>query len=313
VIRNPVLTRELTQRVRSRRWAITISLYLLVLAAILKLTADGIARVSNAMQCVGSGVCFRAFGALAGTGAGRTMFQVLLAVVLFMLCLLLPGVTAGAIAGERARQTLVPLQLTLLSPMQILLGKLFASTAFVLLLIVATLPVFTAPFWLGGVSVADVVKAFAMLILIAVALACVGLLFSTVLRRITGAIVVTYAIVFVLLFGTTVAYFAQYTFVASSTPMRAQRPPALVLAPNPFVAMAAVVGSTNATGANPFDGIARVFGDTRNRGRVGAPGVPASGTDGWFWTLSVWSYAVIIALCLWLAARRLRVPSGAPA
>src|SRR5205085_1967042 len=73
--------------------------------------------------------------AQAASSAGRSIYHWLLFVMLALICFIVPGLTAGAIAGERERQTLIPLQITLLSPRSIVFGKLLASLAFVVLLL----------------------------------------------------------------------------------------------------------------------------------------------------------------------------------
>ncbi|MGH3370680.1 MAG: ABC transporter permease, partial [Nocardioidaceae bacterium] len=62
---------------------------------------------------------------------GREVFEWLIFFMMLLVLFLVPGYTSGAIAGERERQTLVPLQVTLLKPWQIVIGKLGASVAFV--------------------------------------------------------------------------------------------------------------------------------------------------------------------------------------
>src|SRR5205085_6000411 len=99
--------------------------------------------------------------AQAASSAGRSIYHWLLFVMLALICFIVPGLTAGAIAGERERQTLIPLQITLLSPRSIVFGKLLASLAFVVLLVVAALPFLSVSFLLGGVAASEVVKASA--------------------------------------------------------------------------------------------------------------------------------------------------------
>jgi len=61
-----------------------------------------------------------------------------------------PGLTSGAISGERERQTLDVLLVTPLSPGEIVVSKLLATSAFITLLVVATLPLYILAFSYGG-------------------------------------------------------------------------------------------------------------------------------------------------------------------
>ena len=71
-----------------------------------------------------------------------------------------PGLTAGAISTEREKQTLSILLTTSQSSFQIISGKLLSSIAFLLLLIVAGLPIYSLVFLFGGISPMDFVKVF---------------------------------------------------------------------------------------------------------------------------------------------------------
>ncbi len=162
---NPVLARELKQRMRGRHVWLVVTLYLAVLAVILRWV-----YVASSRDEFNGG-----FDLLASATAGRAIFQWLLFFMLLLVCFIVPGLTAGAISGERERQTMVALQLTLLRPRSIVLGKLLASLAFVVLLIIASLPLVTVPFLVGGVSLPEVVKGLWMVLATAVTLACLTL------------------------------------------------------------------------------------------------------------------------------------------
>ena len=97
--------------------------------------------------------------------------------------LALGSTVGGSIASERDAQTLQPLQLTALSPGDIVAGKLVASMAYLLLLLVCLAPALTIPFLVGGVSLGGALKSFGVLFLICLELAAVALAVSAVLRR----------------------------------------------------------------------------------------------------------------------------------
>lgn len=246
---NPVLGRELTQRMRGRSSWIILLLYLALLALILRMVYGAI----------GDGTVPGRADVLGAASAGRAIFHWMLFFILALVCFIVPGVTAGAIAGERERQTLVSLQVTMLRPSAIVSGKLWASLAYMLLLIVATLPLLGVTLVVGGVSLTEVIAGLAMVLLTAVALASVAIAASAVFRRTQAATVVSYGITVLLVIGTFVVYGFQ-AVVARSEP----EPPApAVLALNPFVATADVVRgrSLDRSIDSPFVGLQSLIGE----------------------------------------------------
>jgi len=231
---NPVLARELKQRMRGRHVWLVLTLYLAVLAVILRWVYGAASRTDQ----FGGGV-----NLLASATAGRAIFQWLLFFMLLLVCFIVPGLTAGAISGERERQTLIALQLTLLRPRSIVVGKLLASLAFVTLLIVASLPLVTVPFLVGGVSLPEVLKGLFMVMATAVTLACLTLASSGLLRRTQSATVVAYGLTLAMVLGTLMVYGAQQIPRNGVGP----RPAPWILALNPFAATADVVAGRNSS------------------------------------------------------------------
>ena len=89
----------------------------------------------------GSQAASSAFDIGARTRSGRLVFESVVLIMTVLVLFFVPALCAGAIAGERERQTLATLQVTLLRPRSILLGKVVAALAYLVLLIVAALPV----------------------------------------------------------------------------------------------------------------------------------------------------------------------------
>ncbi len=262
---NPVLARELKQRMRGRHVWLVLTLYLAVLAVILRWVYLAASR-SDSFD--------GRFDQLASATAGRAIFQWLLFFMLLLVCFIVPGLTAGAISGERERQTFIALQLTLLRPRSIVVGKLLASLAFVVLLIVASLPLVTVPFLVGGVSVGEVMNGLVMVLATAVTLACLTLACSALLRRTQAATVVAYGITLGMVLGTLLVYGAQ------QIPRRADggaRPDPWILVLNPFAATAEVVqGRTQSAGFEspfrPLRELLRLNDDDRLRQVIGTDG-----------------------------------------
>jgi ABC-2 type transport system permease protein len=180
---NPIVLKDCLSRMRSMRAPLTVTLYLGLLGAF------GYAVFALA-SLFASGQ--RAGAAQIGTTvfAGLAFFQISL-VGLFA-----PALAAGAISGERERQTLDVLLVSRVSAFGIVWGKLVASVAFMLLLILSALPLFAAVFLFGGVDIEQFVVTQLLTVTTAVALAAVSLCLSAAFRRTMASTVAAYGVAF---------------------------------------------------------------------------------------------------------------------
>ena len=312
--RNPVLALELRQRLRSRRATVVVTGYLGVLAAVLYV----LYRATAASGSFGGGP-----SATQAAGLGRSAFETLVFVMLLLVCFIVPGLTADAVAGERERQTLVPLQVTLLAARSILFGKLAASVAFAALLVLATLPLLSVSFLLGGVRLRDVAVGVAGVLGVAVAVASTGLACSVLARRTQTAVVLANVVALFLVLGTFVLYAGQ---AALAPPGDGVPPPLVVLTPNPLMGVADAVGrkEADASGSvgSPLEALrllirSREGGDEAfvagPRGAVLGVEGPARRRSAFervpFWARTATALGALGAAAFWLANRRLRVPS----
>jgi ABC-type transport system involved in multi-copper enzyme maturation permease subunit len=133
---------------------------------------------------------------------GRFLFQAMALLMMTTVILIVPGVTALSIVSERERQTLPLLQVTQLSPLQLILGKLSSSMSYFLLLLVAVAPVVAIPLLFGGMSFGDVFAALAMMLATAVMLGSASIAISSRARSSRGAVAGSYAFAFVIAFIT---------------------------------------------------------------------------------------------------------------
>lgn len=331
---NPVLARELKERLRTRRATIVVVAYLAVLAVILQVVYSALSSTSADP--------FSNPLATQSARLGRSLFETLLFFMLLLVAFIVPGLTADAVTGERERQTLVPLQVSLLAPRSILAGKLASSLAFVTLLVLATLPLLGVSFILGGVSLGQMARGVVAVLATGVVLACLALACSSWARRTQGAMVLAYGCALFLVVGTALIYGAQAVIDDAPEP---HRPSLAVLTLNPLVAAADATGT--ATGLfdviSPLEPMrALIFEERRNAvGWVGSgppeafveipattmvtgdegvgvvvegevPGVvPQAGTGGVpFWGRSLAALGALAAGAFALATRRLRAPSG---
>jgi len=320
---NPVLNRELTERMRGPRAMVMITIYLLILSMILVL-------VYRAQTTVGQYDFDGITSITEIAGVGQELFEWTLFFALLLVLFLVPGFTAGAIAGERERQTLQTMQVTLLKPSAIVVGKLAASVAFTLLLVVATLPLLTVAYLIGGVRLTDIFAGLGMVVFIALALAAMTLACSTLMKRVQTATVLAYGLVLFLV-GGTLALYAVPGQIDSSRGFDPADPPELIVIANPLVALANLSGDDNtyneffgyyggATG--PLSALKDLIAD--------GPGVPAqgpffegdvfrgnerfvssSGVDRGFplWGKSVITLSILALGSLVVSARLLRTPA----
>ena len=179
---NPVVAKELRGRMRGPRAFVVLTVYLVLMSSFVTLlyvvyvaSTSGVSSGANA-QLIGKFV----FGAVVG-------------IELLLVCFIAPAFTAGAISGERERQTYDLLRTTLLSAHALVLGKLASALSFILLLLVAAFPLQSLAFLLGGVAPEEVLIASGLLIATAFLFGTSGIFFSSLMRRTLGSTVLTYA------------------------------------------------------------------------------------------------------------------------
>lgn len=289
---NPVLDRELRQRSRSAKSVVMMSFLLVLLTGVLYLVflaTEQNSRFQDPLDRLSSGV-------------GATMFEWVLFAELFLLLLIIPGISASAISGERDRQTLIPLQITLMGRHGIFFGKVAASSAFVLLLLVASAPLLAVPYLLGGISLFRILMGFAVTLATGVLYATLGVACSAFFRRTQTATLMTYVLVVFMTVGTLVIIVIIQ--ILSTLNGDFDEPSTWPLYANPFVGLAAAAGEFGRGFDNvgPFSGIKEgLFGD--NFG-----GQDRSGRPDFLISLGV--QATFVGFWVILALRKLRLPKA---
>ncbi|MDD3393833.1 MAG: ABC transporter permease subunit [Anaerotignum sp.] len=130
------------------------------------------------------------------------LYVTLAAIQMALIVLSVPALTAGSISGERERQTLDLLLVTKLSPFSIVIGKLLSSMAFVLLLIVSTLPVFSIVFYFGSLGIGSLLTLICFTLTTAYMLGGISVFFSCIYKKTVVSIMLVYIVTGVLCFGT---------------------------------------------------------------------------------------------------------------
>lgn len=124
--------------------------------------------------------------------ASRSIVTTFTLTLMGLVILYAPPFSATSVVSERERNSFDLLYATRLRPHEILLGKLFASIALLVLFVVLSFPFFAASFFLGAVSVAETVRIYGAVLLTALLTALIGLAVSTRARHSHGALMTTY-------------------------------------------------------------------------------------------------------------------------
>lgn len=204
---NPVWRKELMLSMRSIRFPLTLSISIGVLSGLLILVFDGI------LSSVRYG----------GNLSGLVGLYFTVTLIEFILIgMISPTLTASAICGERERGTLDILLSTKMSPLSIILGKLLASLSKVVLLIVASTPVFAITLSLGGVSIVNIIQMILLYIMTAIFCGSVGLFFSSVLKSTKSSTAASYGLLIFLAIGTLIITVLYYSIKARAYSMAGQ-------------------------------------------------------------------------------------------
>ena len=194
-------TKELRGRMRGPRAFIALTFYLALLAGFTVM----IYLLQE--QSAASQIAFGGGNPYVAGQVGQAVFTTLLFLQVVLVVFLAPAATTGAISLEREKQTLDLLTATPVSTLGIVLGKLASSLAFVIVLILASIPLTAVVFVFGGVAPEDIVRGYAVLLVTAVGFGSLGVFFSSITRRTQSATFLTYLAVLFLTAGTAFSWF----------------------------------------------------------------------------------------------------------
>src|SRR4029078_4242595 len=197
-----IMSKELRSRFRGRRAFLVLTIYIGVLALI----AYG-AYVSSIAQARVPGELFAPDGSSvsvvnASAIVGQAIFAMLSVFQLMLVAFLAPAFTTGAISLEREKATLDLLITPPRRPGAIVVGKLLSALAFVVLMIVAGIPVSALVLMYGGAAGQDLVREQIVLCAAAIGFGVIGLFCSALIKRTQSATVVAYSTVLFLTVGT---------------------------------------------------------------------------------------------------------------
>lgn len=176
-----VTSLELRQRLRSKRWYVSLAVWTLVMMGI---GALGLGPTLYSAQ-------WEDVGPIAAM-----VFSLQMILVLFAMLLVVPALSAGSINGDRTAGTLATLQASLLSPAEIVLGKLLAGFLTGLAFLVLALPSLVPIALLGSIGILYMLRLLGVIVLLTLCVTAVGLGLSALTSRQLGSVVLAYVLVF---------------------------------------------------------------------------------------------------------------------
>jgi ABC-type transport system involved in multi-copper enzyme maturation permease subunit len=162
---NPVLARELRVVLRDVRTFMLLAIYTAVLGAVVLSQFPSDTSLRIATDASGSSMAEQ----------GRAILHMFLGAQALLVWVLVPTLATGALAQERERQTLEPLLLSPLTPLQIVWGKAAGVLALMFLLLLSTLPLTSLCFLLGGVAPGEIIAGYGLLLGLSLFFTSVGL------------------------------------------------------------------------------------------------------------------------------------------
>lgn len=230
---NPIIVKELRERFRSKKTVWTLALFLLIMG--------GIPLGFLIVNPIKAG----------SLGQNKDLFVISAALHYAMICFVAPALTAGAVSGERERQTLNILLTTQLSPRTIIWSKLFTSLAFTSLLVIASMHLYSIVMLYGSVSPEQLLTLALFFGVNIMFLGSLGLFCSTWIKRTAVSTIIAYGIAFFFVVVTGLLFLFLGEILIQLTPDRSLqqevwgRPELQYLAGiNPVIVLFAILGET---------------------------------------------------------------------
>lgn len=174
-----LLTKELRLSLRRERTVWVIIAYILLMGLLGWFSLNAFSSGSNVNGSALSNV-------------GISLYYILSIVQLFLIIFITPAFTSTTVNGEKERQTFDMLLCSQLSSLSLVSGKLLAGLMNALLLIAASVPLFSLVFFFGGISPAQLLKALIIYVVTTIMIGTFGLFCSTVFRRPAASTAIAY-------------------------------------------------------------------------------------------------------------------------
>ena len=190
LVSNPIIAKEMSKRARSRSSVVLVSLVLglLCFGGIL---AYHWVQSQSYVQLVTAGI----------HAHGATIFHTSVAFIAVILFTLVTINASVSITEERKSGTLIPVQVSLQKPLDIVFGKIVASVAFSLLVVIAMSPMLTMTYMIGGISFFNIVGGLVSILFTSLIISVVSVFISARVKSNVVAILLSFVAVFMILMG----------------------------------------------------------------------------------------------------------------
>jgi len=176
---------ELRQRVRSVGWYVLLGVFFVILVGVLVLS-------------------FASFAL--GGGGNEWFFSLVIMLVLLLVLLVSPTLSGSAVNGDRDAATLAPVQVTLVTTVEIVIGKFLAAWISGLAFLVVAVPFLIVATAAGGLNPGVILASLGILVLEVGVVAAIGVGFSAVVARPIFSVASTYLVIAALSIGTLIAF-----------------------------------------------------------------------------------------------------------
>lgn len=184
---NPVLRNESKISVRSIKFTLMIFAYISVLSVTVMIYYSSVneAIFSNGLYLESS-----------------KLFYVVMALgQAILLLFIVPALSSTAICSEREKQTLDILLSSKLTPFQIIIGKVSASSLRVIILIISTMPLYAIGAIIGVVKISNILSLIVFFIVNTIFVSSIGVFVSTYIKTSKVSTALSYALVLFIYIG----------------------------------------------------------------------------------------------------------------
>ena len=184
---NPVLRNESKISVRSIKFTLMIFAYIAVLSVAVMIYYSSVneAIFSNGLYLESS-----------------KLFYVVMALgQAILLLFIVPALSSTAICSEREKQTLDILLSSKLTPLQIIIGKVSASSLRVIILIISTMPLYAIGSLTGVIKISNILELIVFFIVNTIFVSSIGVFISTCAKTSKVSTTLSYALVLAIYMG----------------------------------------------------------------------------------------------------------------
>ena len=184
---NPVLRNESKIAVRSIKFTLMIFAYIAVLSVAVMIYYSSVNQ-----QVFSNGLYLQS----------SKLFYVVMAIGQAVLLLfIVPALSSTSICSEREKQTLDILLSSKLTPLQIIIGKVSASSLRVIILIISTMPLYAIGAIIGVVKISNILSLIVFFIVNTIFVSSIGVFVSTYIKTSKVSTALSYALVLFIYIG----------------------------------------------------------------------------------------------------------------